>query len=323
MPIEITYPGVYLEETSQGFHEIEGVATSIADSLERTLNWVVFELNDESLWRKVRSTADDFMNELFRCGSLQGTKPSDAYFVKCDRSTMTQNDIDNGVVNVVVGFAPLKPAEFVIIRIQQMAAKTSGAMNRPIGNTMRLDPYKGFKFRIRPRMRRPNRRDLQLSNHAHEILDHIVEHVRRDELLADLKPKDGSVLFLGPRGTGKTLAAEVVADELGRELYRVDLSKIVSKYIGETEKHLKRIFAAAEATGAVLFFDEADALFGKRSEVKDAHDRYANTDVAYFLQRIEDYYGLVILATNRKSNIDDAFQRRIRFVVDFGAPLRN
>lgn len=129
-----------------------------------------------------------------------------------------------------------------------------------------------------------------------------------------------SVLFAGPSGTGKTLAAEVIAGSLNLDLYRIDLAGVVSKYIGETEKNLRRIFDAAERSGAILLFDEADALFGKRSDVKDSHDRYANIEVSYLLQRMEEYRGLAILATNLKSHLDQAFLRRLRFVVNFPMP---
>jgi hypothetical protein len=129
-----------------------------------------------------------------------------------------------------------------------------------------------------------------------------------------------SALFTGESGTGKTMAAEVLARELELELFRVDLSAVVSKYIGETEKNLKRVFDAAEEGGVVLLFDEADALFGKRSDVKDSHDRYANIEVSYLLQRMEAYQGLAILTTNLKSSLDRAFQRRIRFTVNFPFP---
>ncbi|WP_037820536.1 AAA family ATPase [Streptomyces sp. NRRL B-3229] len=129
-----------------------------------------------------------------------------------------------------------------------------------------------------------------------------------------------SVLFSGPPGTGKTMAAEVLAHELDVDLYKIDLSGVVSKYIGETEKNLARIFAEASTGNAILFFDEADALFGKRTEVTDAHDRYANIETSYLLQRIEEYEGVVVLATNLRQNIDDAFTRRIRFVVAFPFP---
>jgi hypothetical protein len=129
-----------------------------------------------------------------------------------------------------------------------------------------------------------------------------------------------TTLFAGPSGTGKTLAAEVLAGELRLDLYAVDLSSVVSKYIGETEKNLRKVFDAAEDGGAVLFFDEADALFGKRSEVRDSHDRYANIEINYLLQRMESYRGLAVLATNRKGDLDPAFTRRIRFIVNFPFP---
>jgi SpoVK/Ycf46/Vps4 family AAA+-type ATPase len=129
-----------------------------------------------------------------------------------------------------------------------------------------------------------------------------------------------SVLFAGPSGTGKTMAGEVLANELGLDLYRIDLSQVISKYIGETEKNLRRVFDAAEGGAAILLFDEADALFGKRSEVKDSHDRYANIEVSYLLQRIEAYRGLAVLTTNRRDALDTAFLRRIRFIVDFPFP---
>lgn len=129
-----------------------------------------------------------------------------------------------------------------------------------------------------------------------------------------------SALFAGESGTGKTMAAEVIANILQLNLYRIDLSAVVSKYIGETEKNLRKLFDAAEDGGAILFFDEADALFGKRSEVKDSHDRYANIEINYLLQRIESYRGLAILATNMKSSLDTAFLRRLRFIINFPFP---
>jgi SpoVK/Ycf46/Vps4 family AAA+-type ATPase len=128
------------------------------------------------------------------------------------------------------------------------------------------------------------------------------------------------VLFAGVNRTGKTSAAEVIAGDLKRDLYRVDLNKIVSKYIGETEKNLNRLFDAAESAGAILFFDEAEALFGKRGEVKDSHDRYANLEISYLLQRLESFDGLVILATNNEEDTPEKFRRRIRFVMDFPPP---
>lgn len=133
-------------------------------------------------------------------------------------------------------------------------------------------------------------------------------------------PKGFRVLFYGPPGTGKTLTASVLGNETKKDVYKIDLSMVVSKYIGETEKNLELLFARAEDKDWILFFDEADAIFGKRTSVRDAHDKYANQEVSYLLQRIEDYNGLVILATNMKNNIDDAFIRRFNDIVKFSIP---
>ncbi len=170
--------------------------------------------------------------------------------------------------------------------------------------------------------------DLVLPDEQRELLREICMHVRQRARVYEgwdfeSKGKRGlgiSALFAGPSGTGKTMAAEVIANQLRLNLYRIDLSQVVSKYIGETEKNLRRLFDAAEDGGAILFFDEADALFGKRSEVKDSHDRYANIEINYLLQRIESYRGLAILASNMKSALDTAFLRRLRFIVNFPFP---
>lgn len=129
-----------------------------------------------------------------------------------------------------------------------------------------------------------------------------------------------AALFAGDSGTGKTMSAEVMAGELGLDLYVIDLSTVIDKYVGETEKHLDRIFTEADRVNGVLLFDEADAVFGKRSDVKDSHDRYANVEVAYLLQRMERFDGVAILTTNLRSNLDDAFTRRLDAVVDFPVP---
>lgn len=170
--------------------------------------------------------------------------------------------------------------------------------------------------------------DLVLPAPESELLRAIAGQVRHRATVYDawgLGKRGGrglgiSALFAGPSGTGKTLAAEVLAGDLDLDLYRVDLSSVVSKYIGETEKNLRRVFDAAEDGGTILFFDEADALFGKRSEVKDSHDRYANVEISYLLQRMEAFRGLAVLATNLKGSLDPAFLRRIRFVVNFPFP---
>jgi hypothetical protein len=170
--------------------------------------------------------------------------------------------------------------------------------------------------------------DLVLPKAQLNTLREIAMHVRQRAKVYeswgfDRKASRGlgiSALFTGASGTGKTMAAEVIANELRLDLYRIDLSQVVNKYIGETEKNLRRVFDAAEQSGAILLFDEADALFGKRSDVKDSHDRYSNIECSYLLQRMEAYRGLAILTTNMKQALDQAFLRRIRFIVQFPFP---
>jgi SpoVK/Ycf46/Vps4 family AAA+-type ATPase len=183
------------------------------------------------------------------------------------------------------------------------------------GLAQRIEPAAGWE-------------DLVLPEPQIQSLRQIAIHVRHRSTVYEswgfgAKSSRGlgiSVLFAGVSGTGKTMAAEVLAAELRLDLYRIDLASMVSKYIGETEKNLRKVFDAAEESGAILLFDEAEALFGKRSEVKDSHDRYANIEVSYLLQRVEAYRGLAILTTNLKSSLDAAFLRRLRFIVQFPFP---
>jgi MoxR-like ATPase len=169
---------------------------------------------------------------------------------------------------------------------------------------------------------------LVLPEKKKELVRDVVRHVQQRRRVMEewnfnslmSRGKGLTVLFSGPPGTGKTMAAEVIANALQMDLYRIDLAGVVSKYIGETEKNLSRIFREAEYSDAILFFDEADALFGKRSEVKDAHDRYANIEINYLLQQIESFEGVVVLATNMRQHLDEAFLRRIQVVVEFPMP---
>jgi hypothetical protein len=217
-----------------------------------------------------------------------------------------------------------------------------GTCARVLGQAQREDPdlksilWQACRQQARPRLEDLAQRmdstvsweELVLPDHHIQTLKEVVAHVQQRSRVYEqwgFGNKSGrglgiSALFAGPSGTGKTLAAEVMANELKLDLYRIDLSTVVSKYIGETEKNLGRVFDAAETGGAVLLFDEADALFGKRSEVKDSNDRYANIEVGYLLQRMEAYRGLAILTTNLKDSIDTAFMRRIRFTIRFTFP---
>lgn len=173
--------------------------------------------------------------------------------------------------------------------------------------------------------------DLKLKKEHKETLENICAYVRYSHKVYDIwnmetkyaYGKNVTALFYGPPGTGKTMAANILSNELKMPLYRIDLSQVVDKYIGETEKRLEEIFTYADKSNVILFFDEADAIFGKRMEVKEAKDRYANTEVSYILQRIEQYNGIVLLATNFKNNIDEAFMRRMKYAVEFEMPDTN
>jgi hypothetical protein len=221
--------------------------------------------------------------------------------------------------------------------IRSIAAETFAVANAGPGAEKAISPlWELCRVRLRARLDSLAQRiqsastwdDLILPDGETKVLRAIAAQLRRRVIVYEdwgfaAKSSRGlgiSALFAGPSGTGKTMAAEVLADELCLDLYRIDLSAVVSKYIGETEKNLRRVFDAAEESGAILLFDEADALFGKRSEVKDSHDRYANIEVSYLLQRMEAYRGLAILTTNMKSALDPAFLRRIRFIVQFPFP---
>ncbi len=187
-------------------------------------------------------------------------------------------------------------------------------------NVNRSDPYKNFNFRVELVALRTTRDSIDLPVETLALLDTIVEQIRYPAKAYEGSGRGISVLFSGEKGSGKTKAAEVIADQLALDLYRIHLAPVVSKYIGETEKNLRQIFDRSGKSGAVLFFDEADALFGKRSEVKDSQDRYANIETGYLLELLESYEGIVILATNRKEEIDEAFVRRLRFMIDFPSP---
>ncbi|MEV4312506.1 ATP-binding protein [Actinocrispum sp. NPDC049592] len=224
-----------------------------------------------------------------------------------------------------LGIAPDPAFPLSRDQLRLVSAASAGNPGRISAGVRRLagGHLDGLSVRIRPKR---VMKDLVLpSDQTAQLRELIARYRRRSTVYNEWGyspfPSKGVVaLFSGPSGTGKTLAAEIIAGELGLDLYKVDLSSVVSKYIGETEKNLERIFGAAAAGDLVLFFDEADSLFGKRSEVSDAHDRYANIEVAYLLQRLESYQGLVVMATNLQRNIDEAFLRRISVAIDFEAP---
>jgi hypothetical protein len=255
-----------------------------------------------SLWQVVLGAAGDSLN-----GQVQ--------------ALTAQFNLDAGAIRsaavAVTGSAMSSDRESRPEQLQQALWQACLAQARPDLDTLaqRIRPAVGWD-------------DLVLPEPKLRVLHDIAIHVRqRSRVYEDwgfaARSSLGlgiSALFAGPSGTGKTLAAEVLAHKLELDLYRIDLASVVSKYIGETEKNLKQVFDAAESGGAILLFDEADALFGKRSEIKDSHDRYANIEVSYLLQRMEAYRGLAILTTNMQGALDTAFLRRIRFIVQFPFP---
>jgi AAA+ superfamily predicted ATPase len=219
-------------------------------------------------------------------------------------------------VEAARGTARHRDARKPLIRIEDLYA-AARTQSTPILNDLarKIVPHYAWDDLILPEDPREQLREICAQmEHRHQVY----ETWGMGRKLA--MGKGLMALFAGNSGTGKTMAADVIAGTLGLDLYKIDLSGVVSKYIGETEKNLASIFAEAETSNAILFFDEADALFGKRSEVKDAHDRYANIETAYLLQKMEEYSGIVVLATNLKMNLDEAFLRRLHFVVDFPMP---
>ncbi|WP_052133071.1 ATP-binding protein [Kocuria rosea] len=201
-----------------------------------------------------------------------------------------------------------------LVELVQRSARDLARCDLPAG-VRRIEPVYGWS-------------DIVVGDENRALLESISQHVLYEGRVMEewgfservTYGRGVSALFSGPSGTGKTMAAQIIAKDLGVDLLQVDLSKTVSKYIGDTEKNLDMVFEAAECNGSVLLFDEADAIFGRRTEIKDAHDRHANVEVAYLLQRLEEFRGLTILTTNMKRNIDDAFARRLRFVIDFALP---
>ena len=263
---------------------------------------------------------------------LPDLTPTERYDLWQNRLSSSQISVDEATLLMLA-----HQFRLTAIQIEQAIADTEIALQHGIEsqsaevlllNAVRSQCSQALQGLTQPIQPRYQWNDLVLPPGQTEQLQEICIHMQRryrvlEEWGFDRKLSLGkgiSTLFSGPPGTGKTMAAEVIATTLKLDLYRIDLSQVVSKYIGETEKNLGQIFAAAANANAILLFDEADSLFGKRTEIKDAHDRFANIEVGYLLQQIEAYEGLAILTTNLRSNLDEAFIRRLRFIVEFPLP---
>ncbi|MDQ1289929.1 MAG: hypothetical protein QG622_3495 [Actinomycetota bacterium] len=236
-------------------------------------------------------------------------------------------DVERAIGQFRLGAAEIEDVAADLAAEHARAAGSSGDLGARLWNLCRSRSRPSLDVLARRVVTRAGWDDLVLPAPETETLRTIARHVAHRSGVqrawghgAGTRGCGVTALFHGPSGTGKTLAAEVVATEIGLDLYRIDLSAVVSKYIGETEKNLRQVFDAAESSGAVLLFDEADALFGKRTEVRDSHDRFANIEVSYLLSRMETYRGLAILTTNARSALDAAFLRRLRFIVAFPFP---
>jgi hypothetical protein len=249
-----------------------------------------------------------------RLGALSALAPETRRAISetlAARFRLTPADMDSAVREAALSLGPGPGSPDAAAALHRATARVSAPQLSDLAQ--RLEPRFCWSDLVLPARRLDLLRDIvRQVEHRRTVLEHWGFGRRRTGGL--------HVLFAGPAGTGKTMAAEIIANTLGMELYRIDLSAVVSKYIGETEKNLRRIFHEAEQGDAILFFDEADALFGKRSEIRDAHDRYANIEVNYLLQRMEQFAGISILATNLRQNLDDAFLRRLAVVVEFPLP---
>jgi hypothetical protein len=272
---------------------VRRLVTFVHDSIASGTRWVVFEPNGEPLWAQLRRSVMDFLLQLWRAGGLAGATAEQAFFVRCDRTTMSQDDLDQGRLVCEIGIAPLRPAEFVIVRIGQWTADGTGSGDSADDDRL-VDP---------PYVRCESSADC-------EVLRQAIVRDRRGGTL---------VLVSGAERHGRLAAAAEVPRLAQRRLYRIDLSRVVGKYIGETEQALDRIFAAAARTDGLLFLEEADAVFGKRGEVRDARDRYASLESAYLLQRIEAFPGIVALATVQRADAPVAVRRLARLAIEANA----
>jgi SpoVK/Ycf46/Vps4 family AAA+-type ATPase len=269
--------------------------------------------NLEARGLSVSESTLDALADRFRMSTVQ---IADAVSAACNRAELHASSKASTSISATSGVVAERASATASPAVEDLFAGARAQSGDALAALAhRIDPRYTWKDLVLP---------LDSVAQLHEICQRVAHRQRvLGEWGFDRKLSLGkgvNALFVGPPGTGKTMAAEIIANELKLDLYRIDLAGVVSKYIGETEKNLDRVFSAAEDSNAILFFDEADALFGKRSEVRDSHDRYANLEISYLLQKMEEHEGVAILATNLRQNLDDAFMRRVAFTVHFPFP---
>lgn len=305
-------------DTEYRYISVRRFLNMVETSVFKSSHFVVFEANDATTWHRVKTMIENYLFNLWKNGALQGSKPTEAFFVQVGLGiTMTQADVTNGKIIIQIGLAVNRPAEFIVFSILHRTEDSSQS------NTDNTTLKTQATTLMQTSMEWP---DLVLNPSTKEQLNEIRNWVSYNRILlndweiAEKVRQSYSAIFHGPSGTGKTMSANLIGKSLQRPVYRVNLIHVVSKYIGETEKNLSLLFQQAASNDWILFFDEADALFGKRTSIHDAHDRYANQEVSYLLQRIENHSGLVIFATNHKDNIDEILLRRMDMILEFPMP---
>lgn len=287
-------------------------------SVHKASRFVAFEPNEPATWNRVRAMTENYLHVLWREGAIQGTSSQQAYFVNVGLgTTMSAQDLLEGRVIIQLGLAIVRPAEFVVIRIEHYIGHSSHTNTTTM--TFETQTYRLMQTTM-------EWSDLVLNPHTKGQLDEISDWISYNKTLlndwgmAGKVRQSFSTLFHGPSGTGKSLCAVLIGKTAKHAVHQVDLRQVLSKYIGETEKNLNQVFQQAAAEDSILFFDEADALFGKRTEVNDSPDHYANLEVSYVFHQIEKHSGLVIFAVNDKNHLDDLLLKRLDLLVEFPMP---
>jgi phage tail sheath protein FI len=310
---------------------------TIEESLKQSTHWAVFEPNDANTWLKIRGIIEAYLYQKWRQGALAGRKSEEAFYVRCGLGeTMSAHDIAEGRMIVEIGMAVVRPAEFIVFKFShslQSSLKGKRRLPNQINienpmdnNTVISELIKKVGANVKVITTKRKWEDLVLPKRITKQLKDIANSIssnagpNRGKGIDKALPPAYRAFFHGPAGTGKTFSVSLLGKLTKRKVLKIDARKLLSEYIGETEENLAKLFDAAEQKYRILFFDEADALFGKRTQIPTKDKRYANQEVSYLLQRIETFNGIVILASTLKTNINDAFIRRCQSIIAFPMP---